>query len=78
MGTYAAAVDEIMKDALMEVGLLKDRSDDTTYRNYFPHAISHGLGVDVHDSLGSPPELRAGMVITVEPGIYIAEGGIGI
>ncbi|HRC28097.1 MAG TPA: aminopeptidase P N-terminal domain-containing protein [Candidatus Saccharimonas sp.] len=78
VGAYAAAVDEIMKDALMEVGLLEDRSDDTTYRNYFPHAVSHGLGVDVHDGLGSPHELRAGMVITVEPGIYIAEEGIGI
>ena len=41
VGAYAAAVDEIMKDALMEVGLLEDRSDDTTYRNYFPHAVSY-------------------------------------
>jgi Xaa-Pro aminopeptidase len=75
---YRDAVDDIMKDALVEVGLLADRADDTTYRRYFPHAVSHGLGVDVHDGLGSPRELCAGMVLTVEPGIYIAEESIGV
>jgi len=36
------------------------------------------LGVDVHDSLGAPRYFRPGMVLTVEPGIYIAEEGIGV
>ena len=75
---YLMQVDEIMKDALEELELLKDRSDTDTYRRYFPHAISHGLGVDVHDSLGAPRYFRPGMVLTVEPGIYIAEEGIGV
>lgn len=75
---YARTVDEIMKDALQTLGLLDRRDDETTYRKYFPHAVSHGLGVDVHDRLGSPRYFEPGMVITVEPGIYIPEEGIGV
>jgi Xaa-Pro aminopeptidase len=75
---YQAQVDTIMQDALMSLNLLKDRNDQATYRKYFPHAISHGLGIDVHDSLGRPTELRSGMVLTVEPGIYIPEEAIGV
>ncbi len=75
---YIHEVDEIMKDALQEVDLLKDRNDTDTYRKYFPHSISHGLGIDPHDSLGSPRYFEPGMVLTSEPGIYIPEEGIGV
>lgn len=72
---YQSEVDAIMTEALAEVGL---PSDEVSLRKYFPHAVSHGLGVDVHDSLGSPKHFKAGMVLTVEPGIYIPEEGIGV
>lgn len=72
---YFAQVDKIMLAALDALGLLKEKSD---YRKYFPHSISHGLGVDVHDSLGGPKVFQAGMVLTVEPGVYIPEEGIGV
>jgi len=72
---YQIQSDSIMKDALKIAGLY---SSDSDYRKYFPHAISHGLGVDVHDSLGGFKEFKEGMVLTVEPGIYIPEESIGI
>jgi len=75
---YSQKVDDIMKRALIDIGLLKQLDDDSTYRRYFPHAISHGLGVDVHDSLGSPRFFEPGMVLTVEPGIYIPDEAIGV
>ena len=75
---YLAAVDDIMQRELQGLGLLDDLADDETYRKYFPHAVSHGLGVDTHDSLGRPRYFEEGMVLTVEPGIYIAEESIGV
>jgi len=45
---------------------------------YFVHGLSHWLGMDVHDVGGMMTPFRPGMVLTVEPGIYIEAEGIGI
>lgn len=76
---YQKSVDHIMKAALVSVGILTDgENDQKRYRKYFPHAVGHGLGIDVHESLGGFETFKEGMVLTVEPGIYIVEEGIGV
>lgn len=67
---------EHYEEELMKIGLIKDKSEVS---KYYYHGVSHYLGLDTHD-ISSPDvlELKEGMVITVEPGLYITEEGIGI
>jgi Xaa-Pro aminopeptidase len=60
----------------MNAGLIKEESEIS---NYYYHGVSHFLGLDTHD-VGDYKDmvLQPGMVITVEPGLYIEEEGIGI
>ena len=55
------------------------RKDGKTVRDYYYHGVSHSLGLDTHDICTERERvLKPGMVITVEPGMYIAEEGIGV
>lgn len=74
---YHHEVQAVMVRELEGLGLVKD-SLDAALHTYFPHAVSHGLGIDVHDSLAGAEAFEAGMVLTVEPGIYIPDENIGI
>lgn len=78
--SHAAAVRTIV-EGLIDVGLLSGSADENvereTYRDYYMHGTGHWLGLDVHDAgpyRDADDEsivLRAGMVTTVEPGIYV-------
>jgi Xaa-Pro aminopeptidase len=48
------------------------------YGDFFPHGTSHWLGMDVHDVGAYDRPLEPGMVITVEPGIYLPDEAIGV
>jgi len=73
------ATKEFVKLGLLSKSDLKNEdADNRAYRKYLYHGISHHLGIDVHD-LGTRTEpLKAGMVLTVEPGIYIEEEQTGV
>lgn len=55
------------------------RKDGKGVRDYYYHGVSHSLGLDTHDiSTDRERTLKPGMVITVEPGLYIEDEAIGI
>lgn len=74
---YEAEVEQFMGEKLRELGVIK-LIEKETVRKYFPHATSHSLGLDTHDVMDYERPLEAGMVLTVEPGIYIPEEGLGV
>lgn len=61
-------------EELLKIGLIKDPSEVS---KYYYHGVSHHIGLDCHDLCDYGP-LKAGCVISNEPGLYIAEEGIGI
>ncbi len=81
---YTDKVGEEATQQFLKLGLLRksdiknEDKENRAYRKYLYHGISHHLGIDVHD-LGTRSEpIKAGMVFTVEPGIYIEEEQMGI
>lgn len=81
---YNKAVGELMTEELIKLNLLKredvkkENPNNPAYKKYFMHGTSHFLGLDVHDVGFFHEPMQAGMVFTVEPGIYIPEEGLGI
>lgn len=65
----------LLTEHLIRLNVMKTKEELSEY--YF-HSVSHSLGLDVHDPCDYSKPLRAGMVITIEPGLYIAKEGIGI
>ncbi|AWW29854.1 aminopeptidase P family protein [Echinicola strongylocentroti] len=81
---YHKEVGALVEAELIGLGLLDKRDvrkqdpANPLYRKYFMHGTSHPLGLDVHDVGSIYAPVKAGMVFTIEPGIYIREESIGI
>lgn len=81
---YHVEVGKLMTSELLGLGLL-DKADVQNenpewpaYKKYFMHGTSHHMGLDTHDYGILTEPMEAGMVFTVEPGIYIPDEGFGI
>jgi len=88
--SYSTAHDvavHVITEGLCALGLLKADPAEAiaqgSYKRFFPAKTSHWLGLDVHDVGdyrvdGEPRMLEPGMVLTVEPGIYIAPDDMSV
>jgi Xaa-Pro aminopeptidase len=81
---YHVEVGKIMTSELLGLGLLdkaavqNESKENPAYKKYFMHGTSHHLGLDTHDYGLLYEPMKANMVFTVEPGIYLPEEGFGI
>ncbi|MBN3490515.1 aminopeptidase P N-terminal domain-containing protein [Acholeplasma equirhinis] len=66
---------ELLALEAKKIGLIKD---DSELGKYYYHSLGHALGLDVHDVTDPQVAFKVGQVITVEPGLYVAEEGIGV
>ena len=84
MADYHKTVGLLMEEQLVKLQLISlddiknQKADWPAYKKYFMHGTSHFIGLDTHDvGLWHEP-IKAGMVFTCEPGIYIPEEGLGL
>ncbi|WLT32525.1 aminopeptidase P family protein [Geothrix sp. PMB-07] len=92
-GASMRAAARVISDGLVDLGLIQGDKEEAFKRGdwnkFLPHGVSHYLGLDVHDAGSYGPAdtfhrhagtraLAAGMVLTMEPGIYIPKGMEGV
>lgn len=81
---YHVEVGKLMTSALLDLKLIdkkdvaNENPDWPAYKKYFMHGTSHHMGLNTHDYGLLNEPIAAGMVFTVEPGIYIPAEGFGI
>jgi Xaa-Pro aminopeptidase len=77
----------MLTEGMVALGLLTGEVDDLirdqAFKKFYMHGTSHWLGLDVHDAgaympNGKPRPLAPGMVVTIEPGLYIAADAAGV
>ncbi|HTE57689.1 MAG TPA: Xaa-Pro aminopeptidase [Verrucomicrobiae bacterium] len=74
---YEGQVEHFMGEKLRELGLIK-LIEKEEVRKFYPHYTSHFLGLETHDIYDPDRPFEPGMVLTIEPGIYIPAEGIGV
>ena len=81
---YHVEVGKLMTSELLDLGLIdkadvqNENPDWPAYKKYFMHGTSHHIGLDTHDYGLLHEPMKANMVFTVEPGIYLPDEGFGI
>lgn len=81
---YHKECGKLMTSELLELGLLdkadvqNENKDWPAYKKYFMHGTSHHIGLNTHDYGELKTPMKANMVFTVEPGIYIPEENMGV
>lgn len=81
---YQGQASALMEAELIGLGLLdaqevkRQNPDEPLSRKYFMHGMSHHIGLDVHDVQDPSLPYAEGMILTVEPGIYIREEGLAV
>lgn len=81
---YHKECGKLMTSELLGLGLLdkadvqNENPDRPAYKKYFMHGTSHHIGLNTHDYGELKTPMKANMVFTVEPGIYIPEEGFGV
>jgi len=81
---YHVEVGKLMTEELLKLELItqeevdKEDPDWPAYKKYFMHGTSHHMGLDTHDYGILTEPMQAGMVFTVEPGIYLPDENLGI
>lgn len=72
---YYQYAKDLLAAGLKEIGLIKE---DSELINYYWHSVGHPIGLDTHDPASRDLPIDDGMIITVEPGLYLEKEGIGV
>ena len=62
---------KVIEEGLLKLGIIDDVTKVSTY---YPHGLSHPIGLDVHDKSNHQTPLINDMIVTLEPGVYIPAG----
>ncbi|MDP4224633.1 MAG: M24 family metallopeptidase, partial [Bacteroidota bacterium] len=74
MADVSHRADDIISEGLVRIGLIKDKSE---FKKYYYHGLSHHIGLKDTESVIAGV-LEPGMIITIEPGIYVREEKTGV